>query len=227
MAIFDADPGVNATSVEQPAAQVMLRPEHIGPYHAVLFYDMSGIAPEIDPPSDYVTSIEALLERGTGIVLLNHALLSWPKWSAWRELSRTSFLLRAQAGVPGSGFVPAATTRLSCAASDHPVLAGLDDGFEITDELYLKTAGFESEVVPLLRSDYDFVPENFSAPPLAAEDEQASWSHPPGSNLVVWANTARNSRVVASELGDGPSAYSNPCFRMLVGNALRWVARRS
>ena len=199
MAIFDADPGVNATAVEQPAAQVMLRPQNVEPYQAILFYDMSGVAPAEDPGTDYRTSIEALLERGTGIVLLNHALLSWPKWPVWRALSRTSFLLRAQAGV--------------------------EDGFEITDELYLKTAGFESEVVPLLRSDYNFVQEEFSAPPLAPSEEQDRWQHPPGSNLVAWANSAGKSRVVASELGDGPSAYENPGFRKLVGNAVRWVAR--
>jgi type 1 glutamine amidotransferase len=225
MAIFDADPGVNATAVEQPAAQVMLRPQNVEPYQAILFYDMSGVAPAEDPGTDYRTSIEALLERGTGIVLLNHALLSWPKWPVWRALSRTSFLLRAQAGVPGSGFVDRATTRLSAASRDHPVLAGLEDGFEITDELYLKTAGFESEVVPLLRSDYNFVQEEFSAPPLAPSEEQDRWQHPPGSNLVAWANSAGKSRVVASELGDGPSAYENPGFRKLVGNAVRWVAR--
>ncbi len=245
-AMFDADRGVEATWVEQPAAQVVLRPEHAARYDAVLFYDMSGIAlpgdgsglplgAGIDPPEDYIRSIEALLERGTGIVLLNHALLSWPSWPLWRQLSQTSFLLRGGEldgrATPASGFRGGATepdrnlaTTLSAVDPEHPVLAGLTDGFEIADELYLKTADFESRVTPLLRSDLGFEASDFTPSPLASREEQAGWDHPRGSNLVAWANAARGTPVFATDLGDGPSAYANAGFRRLVGNAVRWVA---
>ena len=116
------------------------------------------------------------------------------------------------------------TTRLLPQQEGHPVLAGLDDGFDVTDELYLKTREFETDVLPLLRSDYEFAAENFTPPPLAPAAEQQSWSHPPGSDVVVWANAAGNSPVVASEIGDGPTAYACAGFRRLVGNAVRWVA---
>ncbi len=109
-------------------------------------------------------------------------------------------------------------------AGTHPVLAGLEDGFEITDEIYLKTANYESRVVPLLRGQYDFVANNFTPPPLAPRQEQADWDHPPGSNLIVWANAAVNSPVVVSDVGDGPQAFANPGFRRLLHNALRWVS---
>ena len=239
MAIFDADRGVEATAVDQPAAQIVLRPENAGGYDAVLFYDMSGIAlPSgdfVDPPDDYRRSIEALLERGTGIVLLNHALVSWPSWPRWREITGSPFLLRAaEIGgerLPASGFRGGAgeperntETKLRVATADHPVVAGLEGGFVIRDELYLKTAGFESTVVPLLRSDFAFEAERFSPPPLAPEAERKHWTHPRGSDLVAWAKTAGRSRVVSCELGDGPDAYANPGFRRLVGNAIRWVA---
>jgi len=247
MAIFEADRGVAATAVEQPAAQLLLRPEHVGAYDAVLFYDMSGIELSgrrgegagafVAPPDDYRHSVEALLESGTGIVLLNHALVSWPAWPLWRELSGSSFLLRggelSGQQQPASGFRGGAgelernaSMRLRSDAPGHPVLAGIEEGFEVRDELYLKTAGIESQVLPLLRSDYAFEQENFSVSPLASAEERAAWSHPTGSDLVVWARAARRSPVVASELGDGPEAYSNPGFRRLVGNAVRWVASR-
>jgi hypothetical protein len=106
----------------------------------------------------------------------------------------------------------------------HPVLQGLEAGFEINDEIYLKTAAFEAAVLPLLRGDYRFVAENFSPPPLAPAQERANWTHPPGSDLLVWANAVGRSPVVVSDLGDGPSAYENPGFRTLLHNALRWVA---
>ena len=243
--MFEGVDDIEVTLVQQPAAQIMLRPEHADDFDAVVFYDMSGIAGhgmredapggDGEPPLDYVRSIEALLERGTGIVMLNHGAISWPTWPLWRQISGTSFLLSAGElngeEVPGSGYrggahgpLANATTRLTPATADHPVLRGLDAGFSITDELYLKSSCFESDVVPLLRSDFDFVTENFTAPPLASPEEQASWSHPIGSNLVVWANACRNSPVVASDLGDGPAAFANEQFRVLLHNALRWVA---
>ncbi len=236
-------PDVDATLVEQPAAQVMLRPENVDAYDAVLFYDMCGI-PGAGllhdgsqntgvPPEDYVRSMEALLVRGTGMVLLNHATVSWPEWPLWRRISGSSFMLRSGSldgvQVPGSGYrgghgpFPNPTLRL-VPQGPHPVLEGLQDGFEITDEIYLKTPGFESRVVPLLRGDYDFVAGNFTPPPLAPAEEQANWQHPPGSDLLVWANSAGLSPVVASDLGDGPAAFGNPGFRRLLGNALHWVA---
>ena len=99
-------------------------------------------------------------------------------------------------------------------------------GFEITDELYIKTSGFESrsDVLPLFRSDYDFVKENFNPPPLAPAEEQANWDHAPGSNLITWAKRTGNSPIVATESGDGPAAYSNPQFRRFLKNAIQWVA---
>ena len=243
LAMFDDMPGVSATLVQQPAAQVVLQPENAGAWDAVLFYDMSGI-PGIGllhdgandtgvPPENYRAGIEALLERGTGLVLLNHATVSWPLWPLWREITGSSFMLKAGelngAEVPGSGYrgghgpYPNPTLRL-VPQCGHPVLEGLQDGFEITDEIYLKTAGFESRVKPLLRGDYDFVAENFTPPPLAPPDEQANWNHPRGSSLIVWANRARASPVVASDVGDSPAAFGNPGFRRLIGNALRWVS---
>ena len=239
--------GVQATLVEQPAAQIVLASEEAAQYEAVLFYDMWGIALPglpmpgapmdwVEPSASYRAAIERLVARGTGVVMLNHALVAWPAWPLWRALSRTPFLLRAgklgEREAPGSGFRGGAgephrnaTVRVRPAAPTHAVLAGIDAaGFGITDELYLKTPEFEREVVPLLRADYEFVAANFTSPPLAPPEERAAWAHPPGSNLVAWANACGASPVVAIELGDGPLAYANPAFRTLVANALRWSA---
>jgi len=244
LAMFEADDELDVTMVEQPAAQVILRPENAAAYDAVLFYDMSGI-PGIGlrhdgandtgiPPDDYRRSIEALLERGTGIVLLNHGTVSWPLWPLWRQIHGSSFMLSAGElngeQVPGSGYRgghgphPNPPINLIPVDAQHPVLQGLEQGFSITDEIYLKTSGFEAHVTPLLRSDYEFVAANFTPPPLAPPEEQASWNHPPGSNLIVWANAAGNSPVVASDVGDSPAAFANPDFRRLLHNALVWVA---
>ncbi len=240
-AMFDDNEAIASTFVEQPAAQVMLRPENIEAYDAVVFYDMWGIPSEPtsseggEPSADYVRSIEALLESGKGLVLLNHALVQWPNWPLWREISGTTFrLTKGEVGgrlVPGSGYRGGAGEphrnprhRLSPALPGHPVTRGLEDGFELTDELYLRTRVPASpDILPLMRSDYAFTRANFNPPPLAPRDEQESWSHEDGDDVVVWAKRTRNSPVVASEPGDGPPAYGDPGFRRLLDNAIHWV----
>lgn len=243
LAMLDALPDINATLVEQPAAQAVLQPPHAAAYDAVLFYDMSGIpgvglthdnADDQGQPSDaYRQAIEALVAQGTGMVLLNHATVSWPHWPLWRRITGSSFMLKQGelngVTVPGSGYRgghgphPNPTLRLK-PAGQHPVLAGIEEGFEITDEIYLKTSDFEANVVPLLRGEYDFVASNFTPPPLAPAEEQAAWDHPPGSDLIVWAHSAENSPVVVSDVGDGPPAYENPAYQRMLTNALHWVA---
>jgi type 1 glutamine amidotransferase len=244
LAMFEEDEDINTTLVEQPAAQVILRPENVSAYDTILFYDMSGI-PNVglthdgasdkgEPPEDFKNSMVALLEAGKGIVLLNHGTVSWPHWPFWREIHGSSFLLSGGEvfgeQMPGSGYrgghgpFPNPEFTLTPVEPGHPVLAGLDDGFTVADEIYIKSPNFESGVLPLMRSDYDYVAENFTPPPLAPQEEQDNWNHPPGSNLVVWANAARNSPVVASDIGDSPEAFGNPGFRRLLKNALQWVA---
>jgi hypothetical protein len=69
-AMLDANPDIVSTFVDQPAAQVVLGPEHIGVYDAVLFYDMCGISSDpavAMPPAAYVSAVEALLERGSAL----------------------------------------------------------------------------------------------------------------------------------------------------------------
>jgi hypothetical protein len=241
--MFSGMERVTTTLVEQPAAQVVLQPEHAERWNVVLFYDMSGLpgagllhdgaADTGIPPPAWVRAVEGLLDRGTGLLLMNHATVSWPLWPLWRRIHGSSFMLAAGEldgeSVPGSGYrgghgpLPAATVHLA-PQGDHPVLAGLDAGFELTDELYLKTAGYEAAVLPLLRADYAFVQKNFTAPPLASPEERESWSHPPGSDLLVWANACGNAPIVVSDPGDGPLAFGNPDFRRLLENAIRWLA---
>ena len=243
-AMFDDMPLIVSTFVEQPAAQVMLRAENIAPYDAVLFYDMWGIPldgagpAQPQPPADYVRAIEALLDDGKGLVLLNHALVQWPEWPLWREISGSTFMLAEGqlhgTRVPGSGYRGGAgepqrnaTHRLSPVDPSHPVVAGLSAGFEITDELYLRTSPPPSDDrIPLLVSDYSFTQANFNPPPLAPKDQQEAWAHPDGDNVIVWARRVGNSPVVASEAGDGPAAYDNPAFRRLLFNAITWVASK-
>jgi len=179
--MFDDNPELLTTQVEQPAAQVLLRPENVAEYDAVCFYDMWGV--DFSPaPEEYQQSIAALLESGKGLMLMNHALVEWPAWPGWRDVSGTSFLLTEGevfgeltpgSGYRGGGADPRGNGRGKVtpdpAAAGHPVLEGLDDGFVVQDELYLTSKIFEAQpdILPLMRTDYPMVQENFNPPPMA------------------------------------------------------------
>ena len=159
LAMFEDYEDINTTLVEQPAAQVVLQPENVKRYDAVLFYDMSGI-PNIGlthddsdssghPTAAYEKAIKSIISEGKGIVLLNHGTVSWPHWPLWRKIHGSSFLLSGGEvfgeNLPGSGYRgghgphPNPSFRLSPVDKDHPVTQGLEEGFSISDEIYIKS----------------------------------------------------------------------------------------
>ena len=127
---------------------------------------------------------------------------------------------------PDSGYRHDVSHRLTPVDPTHPVVRGLEEGFEITDEVYLCPV-FENDVEPLLRSDFVFLAKNFHSAAEALRGRMHSsqgWSHPPGSNLAAWTHTVGRSTVVTIVCGDGPPAFANPALRRLLGNAIRFVS---
>jgi hypothetical protein len=238
--IFDDMEGVDYTLVEQPTAQALFCVEEGSRYDAYVMYDMPGIRFRGDgppdflvPPAKYRENFEALVETGHGFVFLHHAIAGWPAWPEYAEMMGGRFLYMPAAirGVPcqDSGYRHRVNHTVSVVA-DHPVTAGIPPEFAITDELYLYEV-FESDVVPLLRSDYAFTQGNFySAARAVAERRMFSndgWTHSPGSNLIGWAKTRGRSRIVYLQCGDDPVAYASEPFRQLIRNAIHWVSDRN
>lgn len=235
--LFDADPGLEWCHVEQPAASVFLDPERAADWDAYVLYDMPGVAfrrgepPHFpDPPPALRSGLRALLDAGHGFVFLHHAIAGWPAWEGYAEIVGGRFHYRPGRlrgrDWPDSGYRFDVRHRLSPVDPTHPVVAGLEDGFELVDELYCAPV-LEDSVVPLLRSDADFSPERFSSAALAVagrRDSNEGWTHPQGSDLVAWARRDGASPIVYLQPGDGPSTYGSPTYRRLLGNAIRWVA---
>ncbi|MDJ0849208.1 MAG: ThuA domain-containing protein [Myxococcota bacterium] len=236
-AVFESWRDIAHTAVEQPAAQAFFTPEAARAWDAFVLYDMPGIGfrpgrdPEPhEPPPQLVRGFAELLDEGKGFVFLHHAIAGWPTWDAYADAMGGRFLyapatLRGRK-CPDSGYRHAVKHRLRVVEPAHPVVQGLGEGFEIEDEVYLLEV-FEADVLPLLRSDHEFVDANFYSSALAVRGEMFSregWSHAPGSDLVAWARRAGRSPVVTITCGDGPTAYANEGFRRLLENAVRWVA---
>ncbi len=235
-AVFDAFEDMAVTAVEHPAAERFFEPEAAAPYQAIVCYDMPGVqfAPGgprfLEPPASLVEGWRALLAAGKGIVFLHHALAGWPRWDEYAGFLGGRFLyepaeLRGRK-CPDSGYRHHVTHRITPVDASHPVVAGIEDGFEITDELYLAEV-FEDDVTPLLRSDARFTAEHFYSAALAVRGRLYSnegWSHPDGSSLVAWARREGRSPLVYFAAGDDPVAYANPGFQRVLENAIRWVA---
>lgn len=236
-AMFQAMDGIAATMVDQPAAALLMNPDGMRDFDALVLYDMPGLDFEVpesaplyrDPSPELQAGFRALLEQGKGVVALHHALAGWPTWSEYHDWLGGQFFYHPGSWqgepVSDSGYCHDVTHEITVVAN-HPVTAGLPETFTVTDELYLGQV-LESGVTPLLRSSATFDRDHFWSADLAVRGQMFSregWDHPRGSNVVGWTKQVLNSRLVYLQPGDGPSAYDNPHYRRLVENAIRWVA---
>lgn len=240
-AMFQAMDGVSATMVDQPAAGLLMNPDGMRGFDALVLYDMPGLDFEdpharpgmIEPDTALKAGFEALLRKGKGVVALHHALAGWPTWPEYAEWLGGCFLYRPDVlrGLRrfDSGYVHAVPYDAINLAPDHAVMAGIPARFAITDELYLAET-FDADVTPLLQSSYSFTADHFysAAAALAGRmNDNAGWAHPPGSGLIGWCKRAINSPLVYLQPGDAPAAYDNPHYRRLLCNAINWVIAES
>lgn len=226
----------------QPTAQGWLTPELSGQWDAILLHDIPGLRlkrgtePIIDGP-DLPTAqgLVDLLDAGQGVVVLHHAISAWPGWEGWAEAIGGRFNYRP-ATMRGT-YLPSSGYRLdrftvSVAAPDHPICAGVTD-FTIDDELYFAPV-LNDRIVPLLTHDAEISGELFqdtfdevsngSSTGVTCAGRDADGDLNGGSNLMGWTTVAGSSPIATLLMGDGPSTFENPMFRLLLGNALAWVS---
>ncbi|HOC24655.1 MAG TPA: ThuA domain-containing protein [bacterium] len=168
------------------------------PFDAVLFYDM---------PDSVTAAVQEeytrLLQRGTGVVFLHHALCANPGWPEYERMVGGKYLPAAEerAGrrMPASTYREDVEVRVEIADPGHPVTRGLSD-FVLHDEVY---GGFitRPDIYPLLRT-----------------------GHPESSPVIGWAHTYDHSRIVYLQPGHDHRAFDDPRFRRLVRNAIEWVS---
>lgn len=229
-AIFDALDGVSWTAATAPSTG----------HDVVVFYDMPGIRfTRSDPPTEFPTPTAQqravfadLCEAGTGLVFMHHAVAGWPAWEGYAELvgGRFHYQPASLRGVdyPDSGYAFDVTHTVEVLDPTHPVCAGVERGFTITDELYCFPV-LDDSITPLMRTTFDTAdPSHFFSADLAIRGERnsnAGWTHPAGSDLVAWTRDAGNSRLVYLQFGDGPQTYADTSFRRVLQNAIHWTSR--
>ena len=125
-----------------------------------------------------------------------------------------------------SGYRHDVAHNVSVLDTQHPIAAGLGEGFQLTDELYLYEV-FENDIAPLLRSDYSFDRDHFYSAYHAVTGKMfcnEDWPHPESSSRIGWTKTHDQSRIAYLQPGDGPATYASEHYRRLLENAIRWVA---
>lgn len=237
-AVFDAMDEVEWTHIEHPDALELVRPERAAEFDVFVMYDMPGITfTRTDPPTDfpdppdgYPEAFRALLDDGKPMVFLHHAIAGWPAWEEYAHIvgGRFHYQPAELGGVsyPDSGYRHDVTHTVEVLDTDHPICVGLDETFEITDELYLFPV-FTEEVTPLMRSRHSFVDSEFFSADRAVRgtrNDRTGWSHPPGSDLVAWTKTVGASPIAYIQFGDSPQTYADPNYRRVIDNAIRWAA---
>lgn len=164
-------------------------------YDAVVFYTMYR---EGDLDRETVEGVETTLgeigDRGTGIVVLHHAILALPGSDRWT----------AVCGLPDRGHDRIEphfdrTVAVDIADPGHPVVADLDP-WEMVDETYEMPDPTE-ENHTLLETD-----------------------HPESMDTIGWTREFRNSRVFCFQPGHDARGYSNPQFRAVLDRGIRWTA---
>jgi type 1 glutamine amidotransferase len=233
--MLDSLPGIECTQVEQPAAQLHFTAAVASRWDAFLMYDMPGYVfkadhthPDLlDPPEQYRQDFTDLVATGHGFVFVHHALASWPTWKEYGDIMGGRFHFVRDAEHPDSGYRHAVEQRITPTV-DHPVLAGLEAGFTITDELYLNEI-HDDAITPLLVTDADLTDHTLWSTwnaVLGRRDTNDGWEHPTGSGVVAWIRKHPRSRIVYLQIGDSAAAFGNPAYRRLLTNALTWVSAR-
>ncbi|MDR2027408.1 MAG: ThuA domain-containing protein [Prevotellaceae bacterium] len=197
--LLDALP-VTYEHVEHPHAHAMLKAGVIAKYDVVLLYDMPPEIPE-EAQSDFV----AMLEQGKGLVVLHHALGSYPRWPEYTNIAGGKYhfsqWVKDSTVCPPSEYAHDMTFQIRVADKNHPVTKGVSD-FQIIDETYNRI-----ETLP-------------SVHPLLVTDEPSSCP------LIAWTNSYRKARVVTILSGHDEKAWQNPSFQKILTQAILWTAKR-
>ncbi len=167
-----------------------------GKYDVLIMYDFSR---DLDAAGKQ--HLRDFVESGKGVVVLHHALLNYQEWPWWyKEAVGGSYRLKTEGDVRSST-VKDNQQFFVTPQGEHPITAGVDP-FHSVDEAY-KRMLFSAGIRPLLVTD-----------------------NPSSDRVLAWIGPTASFKVVAIELGHGPSAFNHPAYRALVHNAILWAAGR-
>lgn len=196
--VFQKNTAIEFTHAEHAknSSTAYERPDLLS-YDCLVLYDMMQ---DITEPQK--AALRSVLDRGIGLVVTHHALVSYRAWPEFEQIVGGTYPEppdKKGKVTPELGYQHNVEVPVVIVARDHPVARGLDD-FTIIDEIYW---GFRVSpgVTPLVTT-----------------------TQPKSGKPLGWTHQVRQSRVVYLQLGHGPTAYRNEHYRQLLAQSIRWAA---
>lgn len=168
-------------------------------FDAVVLYDMV----QKITPSQKERFLD-LFEKGVGLVVLHHALVSYQEWPEFERVIGGRYPEdQSKKGkvTEAVGYLHDQKVPVQIVAKRHPITAGLED-FVLHDEIYW---GYRvgKDVTPLITT-----------------------SHPKSAKPLGWTREEKKSRVVYLQCGHGPEAFVDSNYKKLLSQSIQWVARK-
>jgi type 1 glutamine amidotransferase len=196
--LFKEDPQITFKAVEHPDVYAAFKPAAAAAYDVIVMYDFNQKIPD-EAKADFT----ARLKEGKGLVVLHHAIATYPDWPEYWKIIGARYYLQ-KTNVDGvekarSAFKHGMHFKIHVADPEHPVTRGVKD-YDIHDETY-KWFDVASECHPLLTTE-----------------------EPESNPVIAWAKTYDKARVVYMQSGHDHFAYENPAFQRVLRQAIRWTA---
>lgn len=163
-------------------------------YDTVLYYSMSLPLPE-EGTDRYKYVMEEMGNTKQGIILMHHALLSFPRWDVYTDVSGVKIRCEEQ-----FKYHPNETVDQHILDKEHPIMKGIED-FTVIDETY--EIGEPDE------------PGNH----ILIETNNTS-----GMHKIAWTRQYKNSRVFCYASGHDNNVYADENFRRIMHQAIHWTA---
>ncbi len=199
--IFDDNAEIAVTKAEHAkASATVFDRTDLTSFDAVVLYDMPMVITETQKKN-----FLALFEKGVGLVVLHHALVSYQDWPDYERIigGRYPKPPNGQPQVTDKvGYEHGQEVPIVITAKDHPITRGIAD-FTIHDEIYW---GFRvaNDVSPLFTT-----------------------THPKSGKPLAWTRTEGKSRIAYLQLGHDHLAWDHPNYSVLVARAIQWVAGKA
>lgn len=199
--MFQKNAEITFTAAEHAkSSATVYERDDLARYDVLVLYDMMKHITDKQKPA-----LLAQLERGAGLVVLHHALVSYPDWPEYERIIGGRYT-EPNPAKPGTvteqvGWQHDVEVPVVIVDRDHPVTKGLND-FVIHDEIYWGYRVLPG-VTPLITT-----------------------THPKSGKPLAWAQTYRKSRVVYLQLGHGTEAFENPNYQRLLAQSIRWTSRK-
>ena len=193
--MFDSFKNIAYSELRHPEAGFQLGTINPASFDAVVFYDMPKTISEQEKDS-----FHKLLGAGKGLLFLHHSICAYQDWPEYEGIVGGKYYEKKKDDKFGvSSYEHDIDLTVKIDNPSHPVTKGVKN-FLLHDEVYGNLEIIPG-VIPLLSTD-----------------------HPKSNKLIGWTLKKEKSRIVFIQPGHDKNSYTNPGYRKLVNQAIRYIS---